>query len=221
MSEIFSFSKINLFRTCERQFEAKYVTKEVVFQPTAATQWGVEVHKAGEDAINDGKPLTPRYALLQPYLNTIINTEGVKRAEVEYAITKDLKPCDFWDKSAMLRGKLDIEINQGSRVQILDWKTGKAKPSDFNELRCFSVLTFLNNPEVEKTRNTYIWLKGDSKPTVEIQNRSNIISLLEPLQDTMDKIERALESDTFRPVRSGLCKSWCDVVDCKYNGKNK
>lgn len=221
MSEIFSFSKINLFRTCERQFEAKHVTKEVIFQPTAATQWGTEIHAAAEYAINDGKPLTPRYAVLQPYLDTINSVEGTKRAEVEYAITKDLKPCSFWSKDAKLRGKLDVEINQGNRIQIVDWKSGKAKPNDFNELRCFSVLTFLNNPEVEKTRNVYVWLKGDSKPTVEVQDRSNIASLLEPLQDTMDKIERALETDTFRPKPSGLCGAWCDVVNCQHNGRNK
>lgn len=217
MGETYSFSKINTYRICPTQYEAKYVLKNVVFKPTAATQWGTDIHKSAEDYINSGKPLTERYAVLKPYLNIIDSTEGTKRAEVEYAVTEDLKSCGFWDKNAKLRGKLDVEINQGNRIQILDWKSGKFK-NDFNELRCFSILTFLNNPEVEKTRNCYIWLKGDSKPTVEVIDRSQLSELLEPLQDTMNSIERDLESGVFRPKRSGLCGSWCDVP-CKHNGR--
>jgi len=218
VNQTYSFSKISAYRTCAYQWYHKYIEKTVVFKPTAATQWGTDIHAAAEHYINDAKPLTDRYEVLKPYLDLIDNTEGTKRAEVEYAVTKDLKPCGFWDKSAYLRGKLDVEINQGDRVQILDWKSGKFK-NDFNELRCFSVLTFLNNPEVEKTRNVYIWLKKDSKPTIEIIDRSQITALLEPLQETMSLIERDIESGLFRPKPSGLCKSYCDVLECKHNGR--
>ena len=221
MSTTYSFSKINAYRTCPYQWYEKYISKTVEFKPTAATQWGVDTHTAAEHCINDSKPLTERYALLKPYIDKILATPGTKRAEVEYAVTVDLKPCDFWNSSAWLRGKLDVEINQGDKVHILDWKTGRAKPTDFNELRCFSVLTFLNNPEVDKTRNSYIWLKLDSKPTVEFQDRSNLMSLIEPLQETIDLIERDVSSGVFRPKPSGLCGAWCDVVSCKHNGKNK
>ena len=203
------------------QYDAKYVSKTVKFKPSAPAQWGTDVHKAGEDFINAKIPLAERYNLLQPYLDILDKVEGVKQAEVEYGITKDLKPCSFFDKNAWLRGKLDVQILQNDKAMIWDWKTGTAKPNDFNELRCFSALTFLNNPEVEKTKNTYIWLKNDSPPTTEIIKRSQVDELLEPLVATIDQIEESMETGEFKPKPAGLCKNWCDVTMCKFHGRGR
>ena len=102
---------------------------------------------------------------------------------------------------------------------ILDWKTGKAKPNDFGELRCFSLLTFLNNRQIEKTKNIYFWLKNDSSPTSEIIGRERTDELLNDIVSTVDRIEESLETDVWPQKQSGLCKSWCDVVSCPKNGR--
>lgn len=221
MTAPYSFSKINLYRTCARQYQAKYVTKEVKFQQTPQALWGTETHAAAEHYVNESKPLPPRFEVLQPYLNIIMALPGTKRAEVEFGIKEDLSPCDFWAPDCLLRGKLDVLVDQEDKAIIADWKTGKAKPNDFEELRCFSVLTFLNKPEISKTKNTYIWLKKDSPPTTEIVQRSQINELLEPLQDTIAQIENSICYDEFKPRPSGLCQKYCDVISCRHNGRSK
>ena len=43
-----SHTSMSCFATCPRQYEAKYVTKEVKFEQGEAAAWGDEVHKALE-----------------------------------------------------------------------------------------------------------------------------------------------------------------------------
>lgn len=217
-----SYSKINLYRTCPNQWKAKYFSKEVEFKPTAATVWGTDVHAEAEQCIKENREPTKRYEVIKPYLDSIRKFDAKSvTAEQEFAITKDLKPTGFWSEDAWLRGKLDVFVHQETKGQILDWKTGKAKPSDFGELRCFSLLTFCNHAEIEKTRNTYIWLKGDSKPTQEIINRDRIPELVDDLAATIEKIEESVNFDKWPMKQSGLCASYCDVVSCPRNGRNK
>lgn len=216
---IWSYSSISLYRTCPNQWRAKYRDKEVVFKPTEHTIWGTEVHSEAENCIKENRQPTERYKFLAPYLHSIKALNGAASAEVELAVTEDLKPCGFWDKDAWLRGKLDVLVNQSDKAIIFDWKTGKAKPSDFGELRCFSLLTFLNYEEVEKTKNVYLWLKKDHPPTHEIIDRSQKGALLDALAVTVERIEESLASDEWPQKQSGLCKSWCDVISCPKNGR--
>lgn len=218
---VWSYSSINLYRTCPNQWRAKYRDKEVEFQATSATIWGNEVHKEAEMCIKENREPTERYKLLQPYLNTFKKLPGTMDAEVELAVTEDLKPCGFWDKDAWLRGKLDVLINQETKGIITDWKTGSAKPNDFGELRCFSLLTFLNFEEIEQTKNIYIWLKKDHEPTSEIVKRGQQQELLDNLAETIHKIEESLMWDRWYKKKSGLCGQWCDVISCEHNGKRK
>jgi hypothetical protein len=52
-------SLLNVFLTCPRQYQAKYITKEVVFQQNEAAKQGDIVHKRVEAALKKGTPLTP------------------------------------------------------------------------------------------------------------------------------------------------------------------
>lgn len=217
-----SFSKINLYRTCPNQFRAKYFDKEVEFKPTAATTWGTELHSEAEHCIKDNREPTERFEVIKPYLASIRKFESkFVTAEQEFAITKELTPTGFWDDNAWLRGKLDVFVHQEDKAQILDWKSGKAKPKDFEELRCFSLLTFCNHMEIQKTKNTYIWLKQDSKPTTEIIERYRMPELADKLNNTIEQIENSACFDTWQQRQSGLCREYCDVVSCPKNGRNK
>jgi len=215
-----SFSKINLYRTCPTQWKAKYFDKSVEFKPTEATIYGTELHAEAEQCIKENRNPVERFEVLQPYLDSIRKFKSkYVTAEQEFAITKDLTPTGFWDDNAWLRGKLDVLVHQEDKAQVLDWKSGKAKPKDFDELRCFSLLTFCNLPEIEKTKNTYIWLKKDHPPTSEIVERSRVQELASDLAETIDQIENSVMFDQWKMRVSGLCGKWCDVVSCPKNGR--
>lgn len=218
---VWSFSGVNLYRTCPNQYRAKNWTKEIKFAPTQHTIWGNECHTALEKRIGEKVPLADRFVHLETYAQTIEKLKGEVSCELELAITEDLKPCGYWDKNAWFRGKLDVLVDQGDKAIITDWKTGTAKPNDFNELRAFSMLTFANRPEVEKTKNVYIWLKKDSPPTSEIVARDKMQELVDDLGATIQQIEHSMETDTWKPRPSGLCGQWCDVVSCKHNGRHR
>ena len=62
-------SLLNVFLTCPRQYEAKYITKEVVFQQNDAALFGDMVHKSVEAALKEGAALAPEAEFMQPLVN--------------------------------------------------------------------------------------------------------------------------------------------------------
>ena len=46
-------TSVSTFNTCPKQYQAKYITKEVTFQPTEATERGTRWHKQLEDRLRD------------------------------------------------------------------------------------------------------------------------------------------------------------------------
>lgn len=59
-------SLLNTFLTCPRQYEAKYITKEVVFQQNDAARYGDMVHKSVEDTLKSGAALVPDAEFMSP-----------------------------------------------------------------------------------------------------------------------------------------------------------
>lgn len=126
-----SYSAMSTFETCPRQYQAKYVTKEVPYQQNAAAKWGDDVHKALEENIKTGKPLPSNMVQYQKFLDAVKfradKLKGELLAEKQVALTKDLESVSWFTKKTAkkpvwFRTKIDVTVHAGGYGEVYDWK---------------------------------------------------------------------------------------------------
>ena len=220
----FSYSTLSSYLNCPRAFAAKSIYKTIKFTQNEAAAWGSSCHSAFEHFFKEGKPLEGRFEFLKPTAEQVskaANGANIE-AEKEMGITADKQPCSFWD--GRLRGKLDLFWKFDDKAVVTDWKIAKYDPSRYNlELDCFKLLTYHNNPEVQKIKTALIWLKEEVKgpPTIKMSDRSELPQLEDSIFSKIEMVDDAIDNKRFPPKRSGLCQKFCDLMECEHNGKNK
>lgn len=212
MSFPITFSHLENYRNCPRQFYERYVLKIHPFVETEATRWGNTVHKAIEDCINDGTPLPVGMQQWQKYVNTVKATPGEKYVEKEYALDNNFLPTTW--AGSWTRGKGDLCIVNKSTGLILDWKTGKYKPGS-EQLRLYAAMLFAHHPELATVHTRYVWL-ATKQETPETIHRDQLPEVWQSLLPRYRSIESALERDAWPPRPSGLCRGWCPCKTCDY-----
>ncbi len=136
--------------------------------------------------------------------------------EGQLGMTKDNKPCDFWDKDCYYRAKLDWAYIQNDVAYLLDWKTGKVKNGS-EQLKANSLLIFANYPQVEKCFTRFVFV-----------NHGQVVSALwrrwiaeEVTKDFGKRVimmQEAEKTGFWPKKKSGLCKDYCPVHTCEHNG---
>lgn len=215
-----SYTSLQKFLTCPRQYEATYITKIIKFTETPATRWGNEVHKAMENAVGKGTPLPANMKHYQEVVDFFRSKPGQKYTEISMGLKKDGTPCGFWDDGVDVRGKIDLLIIDGDRAWVVDYKTGKPK-DDPLQLRLFALFVFHTYPHIKKVRSMYVWL-GENKKVDKLDYLSD---QLDDLWTDFDReiatLDAAYEVGVFNPKPSGLCKAHCGVTTCEYYGKGR
>ena len=90
------------------------IDKVVPFKETEAIRHGNEVHKALELRLKDKTPLPAKYAQYESMVAKL-DKPGVF-VEAEYALTRNLEPCGWWDKSCWVRGKVDAGVKAKDKI---------------------------------------------------------------------------------------------------------
>jgi len=134
--------------------------------------------------------------------------------ERQYAIGKDLKPCDWFDKEVWCRGIIDVLILKGDKAYALDWKTGKRKEGS-KQLRLFALMVFLHHPEIQSVKTGFVWLK-EGLSDYETFYRREEADLWQSFVGDLAKYNAAFKADVWTPRKSGLCRGWCPVTGCEF-----
>lgn len=200
-----SYSSLKTYKTCPRQYEALYVTKTVKRTSSPALEKGTEVHQHFEDALNRKAPDLPnKWGKWQPLVETL--RKGPVEPEVRLAIDREGKPCDFWDKNAMLRGAIDVRLMDGDRVLMLDWKTGKVYP-DRAQADVYAMMQWAQTPDV-KIKFSFVYLEHNKTVPVDVDKGAT--RRVQQLIDTVDA------ATTFSPRPCFACR-FCPVMTCEYH----
>jgi hypothetical protein len=205
-----SFSSMNTYATCPKQYKLTYVTPVIPYQETDATRYGTEVHLALEEYCRDSKPLSETHKRFKPYGDKIISLEGDKFYEQEMALNKNLQPVEFSSPDAWVRGIIDVLVVRGDKAIVNDWKTGKVKP-DSDQLKLFAGFVMHHYPEVNTVKTVYSWIVHH-KTTVETYHREDLPAIWDHFNVKMAKIEASYEKDRWTPKTSGLCNGWCGAT---------
>jgi hypothetical protein len=206
-----TYSQLDKFETCPRQFFHVRVAKDIVEPPTDATIWGEKVHTAFELRIKDGTPLPAGMEQWEVFAAKLEKLPGEKLCEEQMAVDKNFQPAPW--KAAWSRGIADLLVLNGSEAVVMDYKTGKRKLTE--QLMLYAGYTFASYPQVNTVTTGFVWLK-DRKVDKEKFERADVAKIWNTFLPRVRRLELAYEKDNWPCKPSGLCKGWCPVKTCQF-----
>lgn len=212
-------SSLKTFDTCPYQFRGKYLAKEVKWVQNEHAARGDRFHKDAEGYIEKKKPMTDEFRHLSPVLDIIRGWQGPKLVEATYSVKDDLTTSCEW-KERTVGSKIDLtNLASQEYVRLIDYKTGKIRPDplqlDINVLCLFAAL-----PNVQRIRGAYLYTtEGDIGSKRDYTRETDLPRIKHDIGNRIIKLKRAFAEDKFPKIKNGLCKNYCDVRSCEFNGR--
>jgi hypothetical protein len=218
----FSHSSLNQYITCPRQYQAHRVTKEYAREEGEEAKWGNDVHTALEERIGAGVGLPERMKQYEAYAQSlsICNGECEIYVELELGVKEDGTACDFNDPDCWARGIVDYLRIRNNKGLSIDHKTGKRKEGS-KQLMMSAGLIFANFPELQELICGYAWLQEGGRISREKYEKNDCGWIWESFSRDLAELEWSYKTDNWPTRPSGLCRKWCSVLNCIYNGRGK
>lgn len=214
-----SFSSLKTFKTCAKKYHAEKVLKLYPESETEASRYGKVVHSAFEHYLRDGTPLPPDLVKFQGMLDKIKAIPGELFVEHEMALLPDKTPCDFHDENRWVRGIADVLVvnTEKGLAYVGDHKTGSARYPDLTQLNLMALMVFAKWPQINTVKGALFFIHHNVVPTATY-HRKDMDKMWKKWETDVAKLNAAYETDTWNPSPNGLCRKWCPVEHCEYNG---
>lgn len=206
-----TYSQLEKFETCPKQFYHVRVARDYTEPPTEHTKWGERVHKAMEERVQLGTPLPEGMEQWESIAAKLAKLPGEKYVEYKMNIDKSFNKSSW--KTAWSRGIADLLIVNGNKAAVFDHKTGKRKITE--QIMLYAGYTFAEFPEVDEVTTVFVWLK-EKKLDKEVFTREDVPKIWNEFLPRVIKLEKAYEMDKWPAKPSGLCNGWCPVKSCTY-----
>lgn len=210
-----SYSSIKLFENCPLRYYRQRVTKEVEDAGSEYTKYGERVHALLEARLK-GAGIAQDVIKYEPLCKSVekLAEHGELFVEKELVLTENLTPTGWWEPDAWLRSKLDVLVVVGDKAVVMDWKTGKRNPDQF-QMRLFAAQVFRHFPEVAQVKTSLIWLKTLEMDT-EQYDRQGANTLWADVLRRIRRVHDAYENANWPARPSGLCRYCPCRHDCDY-----
>jgi hypothetical protein len=214
-----SYSTIKDYETCRRKFHEVKILKHYPKKETEQSLYGTNLHKQAEHFILYGTPLAPDFKFLQPIVDSLKAMPGDKLCEWKMGLKEDLTPCDFFAKDCWVRGVADLIILSPDRTtaRCYDYKSGGDKYPDTDQLLLMALMIFQHFPTVQSVSGGLLFvLKGTvAKHKVK---RHQAEQLWWRWRERASMIESSIQANYWPPKQNGLCKKYCEVTTCEFQG---
>ena len=201
-----SHSSTSLYKECPRKYEIIRWKKEVIEPSGKAAEIGVQIHEYIEGFLKTG--IFPDNLLKwEKLLRHYHAKDGI--AEAAYAFDPNLKRVEPDDPNAWYRGYLDWLKIEGDEAHVVDWKTGKVKPT--KQLALYAWVIFTAHPEVMKVKGTFHWINANDQMS-EWYDRSQLEELFKPYQQVLEAIQLSIDTDTWIETPGFWCR-WCSLTN--------
>ena len=214
-----SYSSLTAFETCPFRYQQERILKVIPKVVYKEADEGVKRHAAIEHYLKGEAPLedTKLRELVDSTLQHL--NPACFKYEHKLAITKDRQPCEWDDSDAYYRGILDVMYVDPAwkNGAIYDWKNGKV--NEYSEqLKANAMLVMAHYSHVETVHTEYVWMRFNKTTQAKVFR-----DFSEPIWvkfvKRVDKLEEALDKDKWPKKTSGLCKKYCPVKSCEFNGE--
>jgi hypothetical protein len=208
----FSYSRLNTYRQCP--LKAKFLYIDKLKEPQGeALQRGSDIHKFAEDYVKGTiKKLPPELKIYKDDFKEIITAIKKKTItvdiECQWAFDKNWKSCEWFSEKAWCRMMLDlvyIPTKKPTELVIIDYKTGKMRPENKEQLDLYALGAFMKYPNVEKVTAEFWYLDADEW-VEEIYTKKDISRLQ---KHWADETKKYLNDTKFPPRANNFCR-WCD-----------
>lgn len=209
-----SYSSIKLYENCPYRYFRQRVVKDVIDEGGEASKHGERIHAFLENRLKDNADLPQEighYDTLCKAVETMA-TGGELHVEKELVLNDNLTPTGWWDADAWIRSKLDVLVIKGNHAVVMDWKTGKRNPDQF-QMQLFAVQVLKHFPEVQHVKTSLVWLKDMSMDS-EKYTRLDANALWADIMKRIQRIHTSLEYDNWPAKPSGLCRFCPARHDC-------
>lgn len=197
-----SFSRWKVYDTCPRQAYYKYIEKLKEPEGPALAR-GTRIHQLAQDYIEQKLQVLPsELAKCAAQIQALRDSEA--KCEVEWGFTPSWAPTGWMAEDVWLRVKADAFAVRDSKMQIVDFKTGREYPDHRKQLSLYALSSFIMFPEVQSITSELYYLDAGAVTTVDFE-REEQPDILSVWQERCDKM---LSDETFDPKPNPKCK-WC------------
>ena len=218
MSFSWSFSKLQSSETCAYRYQQVDLLRKYKDEDRTALDWGSQVHTAFANAFIREEPLPAVMAPWQHWVDEIKALPGRVVIEAKWALDRQFNKVPWSAPTAGYRGKADLTRIDGPIADGVDWKTGRLK-EDETQLLLMAQLVFAHFPGVKRCRQRFVWLKEDCA-TARIYNRRDMAQQWIGILGRVHNLEEMESTKVFPKKPGALCREWCPVKDCEFNGKS-
>ena len=214
---VWSHSSLKDYEGCARRYHEVKILKKYPFKETQAVIYGKELHKAAEDYVGKGEPLPEQFEFIQSTLDALMAKPGRKLVEYQMALTEDLQPTGWFDKSVWVRGVADLLIVDDDNLTawVVDYKTGNNKYPDREQLKLMSLMVFAHFPHIREIKSALLFVvKNDMvKHTMTVDQTD---AEWWRYRERVGRIAASIDADVWNPTRTPLC-GWCPVKSCEFH----
>lgn len=227
-----SYSRYADYKRCPLYFKKKHVDKDPRTKSSSpAMARGSDVHKKGEVYLGTPKAkLPPEYVHFKDEMAQLRGLDPL--VEQQWGFTADWKPATatprdpegWFAPDTWLRIVTDVTVvYDDNTADIIDFKTGKMYGTNQDQMDLFSCGPFMKFPNVNHV-TTRLWYLDIPDPTgtganavVQEFTRKDF----DKIRKRWDKAIVPMFNDVkFAPTPNEKCK-WCEITECRFNGKAK
>ena len=214
-----SFTALKNFETCPRRYQAYTLTKEVVEPESEALRQGHALHAAFEARVAKGTPLPLGMGMHERLLAKLAAAPGQVHAEQKLALTHDFRPASWFSHGAWFRTVVDYaNIRDGGLATVIDYKTGKPDYADDVQLALTAATVMAHEPGVKHVKAALLFVAYGQVERHEYR-REDLSAIWAGVLPRVRKLWNARQEDVFPPKPGGLCRRYCAVSSCPFNGR--
>lgn len=212
-----SYSQLKNAETCLKRWYHYNVAKDITEPETPQLVEGHALHAHFDARLSKGVPLPLGYGQYEAMLAKVAAAPGVLHTEQKLAITADFKPVAFFGRGVWLRTVIDAVKINGDRATVFDWKTGKPN-DDETQLKLMAATIFVHQPQVERVRAALVFVgHGQTAPAEYV--RGDQAEIWGEILPRVRAMQKARATQEYPPRPSGLCRKYCAVRSCVYQGR--
>lgn len=209
-----SFSALERFEGCARQYGAINVKKAYPFVESQAMKDGKTTHKLLEDYVQLGKELPSGLMHIKTIIDIV--TKGAERVsgEQDIAFTHMLQPCGTFDNDVSYRGKIDLLSLRKDAAFVLDYKTSSQPREGDEQIIWMGIAVLLKYPQYNVVHGMFIYTKHE--PRRIAVKRADIQEHVDRMIPRLLRLKEAKSTNTFLPTPGWMCK-FCPVKTCEFH----